>query len=162
MLSFCKNDKKVYRAYQNKLFADLNIPEDVIEQANEDKKDFHQVEFILDDKGKIDPSSQYNVDLLMQLNGWKDRIRYDEFTRDIEIYINEKWMPIQDGHAAMIYTELVSKHRWNIKSDKVVKAIIKGYEAETKQKPFNSVTDSLEKLKWDGIPRMDQFFIKSC
>ena len=102
---------------------------------------------------------------LKQLPFFQDRIRFNLFSNRIQLKVDileqEKWTNIRDTHYQHIRGILANTFPYIPLFSKMTKnALIEMIERVADENSVNPITDYLESLTWDGIPRVDTWLDK--
>lgn len=112
---------------------------------------------MLTTKGTIRTNSRKNVALI--LRGDKDnpyQFRTNDFNGEIQVKeANGDWGPLQDNTDALIGNYIESSWGYIPPTG----TIREGIKIASSRNKFNPVKDRIEFFKWDGIPRVETFFI---
>lgn len=143
-----KGCKNVYETKQEKF-----------ESANPDL----DLLYIIEEKGQISylQNTENMVRILRKHHEFQGRFRYDEFKTTYEIKDkNEKWRPFRDSDIIAIQSAIsINFCDWfgKVKKDMVQDAML----VVAEESSFDSASDFVKGLKWDGVARIDTWLSKT-
>jgi len=133
---------------------------------NEDPKDnIIKINWDVKSNKELKPTLNNAVNyFILPTTGLKDILRYNLLTKEIEFrtsapwhtdnnYHNKCWT---DGDAVNCRFMLSAKHRFDVPASLLNEAALVTAHA----KKYNPLTDYLDGLKWDGVPRLNTWIIK--
>ena len=127
----------------------------------EDKNEDWKAKLYLTDKGKIDSGNMRNAELFLENDRvLSDLFCYDEFSNDKVIYQSPPWEDakrfrprrIQDYDITHLAIELEKR---GIKQP--FSTISRILEASIRRKPRNPATEYFNRIRWDGVKRLDSW-----
>lgn len=110
------------------------------------------------DTNKIAPTL-YNVEtILIEHERYKDLIRYDEFTHTKTFTHKVNWRspgPYEDVDTHFLRSEFEVAFEMKVSLETMLAAV----ETASKIRAYDSLKDFVRSCKWDGVSRIDTFFI---
>ena len=143
---------------------EFGISESILEEANPKEYAIRQIEraksvieddqsFVTNEDGKILPI-QANV--ILAINKLGVRLSYNEFSDRLYIDNLAEFGPfLSDAAITRLYLEIESRYAFKVGKDFFWMVA----EDQSRRNKFHPVKDYLATLKWDGIPRVDNWLV---